>query len=89
MGALLIAAGVAIFGALANMLIVKEPIAEGDKLELSPTVAWVMRGVALLVGAFVGYLAYSNKGALIGLGLTLFGLVAAILILRRGGAARA
>ena len=81
--ALLIAAGVAIFGALANMLIVKDPIAEGDKLELSPTIAWVMRGVGLLVGAFVGYLAYSSKGALIGFSLALVGLVVAAVVLRQ------
>lgn len=54
--ALVISAGVAIFGALANMFIVKDPIAEDDKLPLSSGGVWALRGVAVLVGAFSGYL---------------------------------
>jgi hypothetical protein len=87
--ALVIAAGIAILGAVANAVIVKDPIAEGDTLELSPATAWVMRGVALLAGTFVGFLADSNKGALIGLSLTLIGLVVARFVLRKDGAAQA
>ncbi len=77
--ALVIAAGVAIAGALANLFVVKEPIAEGGSLALSNTTRWALRGVALLVGAFSGYLiavgvGNGNGGA----GIMIGGFVAAV-----------
>ena len=74
--ALVIAAGVAVFGALANLFIVKDPIADDDKLTISKTTAWALRGVALLVGAFSGYLVSATQGALIGVAV-----VAALLVI--------
>jgi sugar phosphate permease len=61
--ALLISGGVAIFSALANLLVVKDPIANDDKLLLSSGQVWSLRGVAVLVGAFSGYLIAVGIGA--------------------------
>ena len=85
---LVIAAVVALVGAAANMLIVKDPITEGDALQLSPALAWTMRVVGLLVGAFVGFLANAQKGALIGAGVALLLIVAIPVALKAAERAR-